>query len=213
MPKEEPKQFPSLEKNVSVPEELKKSDIISRIVINPSTRLATFAYIADSKNLAVPEGTKVYLIGELTKGKFIELQPSLKEANRTVYACKLAVEPGYKYTFCFKIGDNMVSDVHYPVYITRYGQKLNWIHVAESPNDKSSHPLTFVDNTMLAYERKKLEALYWKVVNAGELPKLKELQGKVGKYFYVLEEPYGLIKLTKVSLESMVVIYHYRWKT
>eukprot|EP00826_Nyctotherus_ovalis_P048626 TRINITY_DN5749_c0_g1_i15.p4 TRINITY_DN5749_c0_g1~~TRINITY_DN5749_c0_g1_i15.p4 ORF type:complete len:103 (-),score=41.28 TRINITY_DN5749_c0_g1_i15:1106-1414(-) len=96
----------------------------------------------------------------------------------------------------------MVNDAHYPIYMTKYGQKLNWVHVAESAKDVSSHPLTFVDNTMLAYERKKLESLYYKVMSAGELPKLKELQEKVGKYFYAAEEPYGLMLLNSVSLES-----------
>jgi hypothetical protein len=210
-PKEELKHFPALEKHLSLPEELKKPrETISHVTINPSTRLATFAYISDAKNPPLPEGEKIYLVGELTKGKFIELLPSVNEEGKTLYACKLKVEPGYKYTFCFKIGDTMVNDAHYPIYITKYGQKLNWIHVSESPKDVSSHPLTFVDNTILAYERKKLESLYSQVINAVELPKLKELNSKVGNYYYAAEEPYGLMKLKTVSIESMWLI-NGRW--
>jgi len=187
-----------------LPEEYKKPrETISHVTINPVTRLATFAYIADPNNPPIPEEEKIYLVGELTKGKFIELLPSVNEEGKTVYLCKLKVEPGYKYTFCFKIGDTMVNNVHYPIYITKYGQKLNWIHVSESSKNITRHPLTFIDNTILAYERKRLESLYYKVINAGELPKLKELSTKVGNYYYAAEEPHGLMRLKSVSIESM----------
>ena len=72
--------------------------------------MATFAYIADSKNPPVPEGATVQLVGELTKGKYIDMVPAMSTPEKTVYACKIAVEPGYKYTFCFKIGNEILND-------------------------------------------------------------------------------------------------------
>jgi len=202
--KEEIKSLPSLEKNVSMSEEIKKpSDLITRISISKTSKMVTFGYIQDSKNPIHIQDSKIFLIGELTKGKFIEMKPTLLESSRTVFTCKLMVEPGFKYTFCFKVGDQILTDPHYPVYRTKYGQNLNWVYVTESGKGFSKQALTFVDNALLAYERKKLESLYKKVMNAGELPLLKELQQKAGKLFYAVEEPYGIIKLNSVTLEGI----------
>ncbi len=123
--KEEVKQaipLPVMVKEVSLPEELRRSqslDNIEKITIG-SKGLATFAYIADQRNPPVPKGEKVYIVGELTKGKLVELQPIVKD-GKTLYYVKLKVDPGFKYTFCFKLGTMLITDTHYPMYRTKFG--------------------------------------------------------------------------------------------
>ena len=63
---------------------------------------------------------------------------------------------------------------------------------------------TFVDPNMHRLIRKKLEELYMKVVNAGELPLLKELTKHVGQLYYALEVPLGILKLVAVHIERII---------
>ena len=100
----------------------------------------------------------------------------------------------------------MITDSHYLVYRKKFGQNLNCVYVASTSKSATSrHALTFMDDTINTYERKKLEALYMKVMNAGEVPALKELKEKVGKLYYAVEEPYGIIELTDVALEGNAI--------
>ncbi len=85
-----------------------------------TTGFTTFSYIADAKNPPVGKSDYVYIVGELTKGRLLEMRPVIKDGT-TLYSAELAVEPGYKYTFCFKVGNILLIDSHYPTYLTKVG--------------------------------------------------------------------------------------------
>ncbi len=74
--------------------------------------------------------------------------------------------------------------------------------------DKKSgpHALTFVDTSMRAAEKKRLEEMYRRVVDTGEVPLLEELKKRVGRLYYSAEEPFGLIRLVDASPEGGYVL-------
>jgi len=187
----------------SAPEEQKKPkdalQLITRLDMS-STGMTTFSYIADEKNPPIGKNDRVFIVGELTKGKFVEMKP-IKKGNIIEYQANIVAEPGYKYTFCFKVGDAMTIDSHYPIYLTKVGRSVNYVNVVDprkAPPTKSS---TFVDKTMHHIERKRLEELYNKVISAGELPMLKELSKHIGQLYYSVDTPNGIFRLTSVNID------------
>lgn len=105
---------PELKKTTSVGE-----DSITKINMNPKGT-TTFTFTVDSKNPPVLIGEKIYIIGELTKGRREEMK--LTSSNPVpIYSADLPVAPGFKYTFFFQIGDKFFIDAHYPKYRTKIG--------------------------------------------------------------------------------------------
>lgn len=178
----------------------KKSELIEKLEMGPSG-MTTFYYIADSKNPPLEKSDKVFIVGEVTRGRLVEMKAAQKPGH---FAADLVAEPGYKYTFCFKVGNIMTIDAHYPTYLTKVGKYVNYAHVVDPRTKERPKPTTFIDKSMHHIERKRLEELYVKVVSAGELPMLKELANHVGRLYYPLNDLEGIFNLSGVSIERKV---------
>eukprot|EP00826_Nyctotherus_ovalis_P057842 TRINITY_DN7919_c0_g2_i10.p1 TRINITY_DN7919_c0_g2~~TRINITY_DN7919_c0_g2_i10.p1 ORF type:complete len:338 (+),score=41.32 TRINITY_DN7919_c0_g2_i10:68-1081(+) len=178
----------------------KKSELIEKLEMGPSG-MTTFYYIADSKNPPLEKSDKVFIVGEVTRGRLVEMKAAQKPGH---FAADLVAEPGYKYTFCFKVGNIMTIDAHYPTYLTKVGKYVNYAYVVDPRKKDQPKPTTFIDKSMHHIERKRLEELYVKVVSAGELPMLKELANHLGRLYYPLSDLEGIFSLSGVSVERKV---------
>ncbi len=94
-------------------------DLIQTLEMS-SNGLTTFMYIADSRNQPIPPGEKVWIVGAMTKGKLAEMKAT-DQGTHFVYKLDMLVEPGHKYTFCFKIGHIFTADVHFGLYTKKSG--------------------------------------------------------------------------------------------
>jgi len=178
-------------------EKEKKNDLIEKLEMGPKG-MTTFHYIADNKNPPLEKSDKVFIVGEVTHGKLIEMKPTPRPGY---FSADLIAEPGYKYTFCFKVGNIMTIDAHYPIYFTKVGKYVNYAYVIDPRVKAQTKPNTFIDKSMHHIERKRLEELYVKVISAGELPMLKELANHVKRLYYPLSDLQGIFTLMGVSIE------------
>jgi len=105
-----------------IKEKSENPDQPKRIYVD-ETGYATFYYVLQDKNPPIAPGTKIFIVGEMTQGKFVELQKDQHDPNGSYFA-KLKIEPGHKYKFCFKVGDLIVTSAYYPSSINTYGYFL-----------------------------------------------------------------------------------------
>lgn len=93
--------------------------LMSEIMVNSQGK-ALFYYTPDSNNVPVQPNSRLYIIGEMTKGQKIELN-KMQMSSTEVYGAYINVRPGYKYAFCFIIDDIITTDSNYPTYIGKVG--------------------------------------------------------------------------------------------
>jgi hypothetical protein len=92
---------------------------MSEIMVEASGK-ALFYFTPDSENIPVHPLSRIYIVGEMTKGQKIELT-KMQIGSNEVYGAYINVRPGYKYAFCFVIDDIITTDAYYPTYIGKVG--------------------------------------------------------------------------------------------